>query len=298
MAFGVRKSARALAAALVTALFIGWGCYLLGDPLAAAPWQNWQASAFLLPALLLVVSHALRALRLAAEFRGELGWVAAWQLLSWHTFLVNLLPLRSGELALPLLLNRQHQIPLLRAAATLIWLRTQDLLVLVALAALLWPGLSPPWRAVLLMLLPTVVLLLPLALRLAEPIPWPPVQRLAAALALAIAQTRFVWHWTIANWCVKIAAVALLFAQLLPESPPVPVSLFAALTGELGAIQPVQGVAGIGPYEAAAAAALASATLPLAQGVTVAVAAHALLLAISALMALLAWLYRGFATRA
>ena len=279
---------RLLLALFVTALSLFWWWYAFGEALATVPWAQWEPTAFLGPLILIILSHALRALRLAAEFRDRITLWQAWRLLAWHTFLVNLLPLRSGELALPLLLHRRHCVALMRAAATLIWLRLQDLTVLAGLLLLFWPGLLWPWRLGLLLFLAVGVLLLPLFIPLANHLPWSVGRRMAAALALAIDETRFVWHWTIANWCVKIAAVALLFSALLAEPPAFPALCFAALAGELGAIQPLQGVAGVGPYEGAVAGALALSAVPLANGIAVALAAHGLLFGVSALMALLA----------
>ncbi len=278
---------RLLLALFVTALFLFWGWDVLREPLASTPWAQWEPTAFLGPIVLVILSHALRAIRLAAEFRDRINLWQAWKLLAWHTFLINLLPLRSGELTLPLLLHRRHALPLMRAVATLIWLRLQDLTVLMGLLFLFWPDLTWPWRLGLLLLLVTGVLFLPLFLPLAVRLPWSVLRRMAAALALAVHETRFVWHWTIANWCVKIAAVALLFSALLAQPPAFPALCLAALAGELSAIQPLQGVAGVGPYEGAVAAALALSAVPVADGIAVALAAHGLLFGVSAAMALL-----------
>lgn len=282
------RTLRVGVALAVTAGLAAWFFHQYHDAVTTAPWQQWNLRDFAGPALLIVASHLLRAARLHAEMRA-LSFAACWRLLAYHTFWVNILPMRSGEMALPLLLARHHQVPLVRATATLLWLRVQDLMVLILLAAILWPEL--PWfaRLGIVALLVVALLLLPFWLALAERLHWPWLERFIAALRIAITHSHPVWHWTIANWCVKIAAVGWLLAALLPLDGFA--ALGGALAGELAAIQPVQGIAGFGPYEAAVAALCQTFyAIPLASGVVAGFAAHLLLLAVSTLMAFLAWI--------
>ena len=64
-----------------------------------------------------------------------------------HNAAVNLLPMRAGELSFPWLASTQLRMPLAQAVASLLWMRLQDLAVLLALGLLLWPGLPMVWRA-------------------------------------------------------------------------------------------------------------------------------------------------------
>ena len=282
----MRAPLRLLLAAALSLLLAGWFGVTYREALPHLPWSTWHLSDFVGPACLLLLSHLLRAARLHAELR-SLSFAASWRLLAYHTFWVNLLPMRSGELALPLLLHRNHQIPLMRATATLLWLRAQDLLVLLLLAILLWPGLSLAVRGVALAALAAFLLLLPLWFKIALSLPFPWLGKLVSALQIAIAQSHSVWHWTIANWCVKIAGVGWLLATLL--SVGWAEGLSGALAGEWAAIQPVQGIAGFGPYEAAVAALLHSAyDVPVEAAAIAGLAAHLLLLAVSSLMAFFA----------
>ncbi|MCX7945804.1 MAG: lysylphosphatidylglycerol synthase domain-containing protein [Hydrogenophilus sp.] len=284
-----RSLLRLFPAIAITAAALFLAYPLLLPHLATRPWQHWSFSAFLPPLLFLFLSHATRALRLAVELP-ELPLSAVWKLLAWHTFAVNILPFRTGELTLPLLLHHRHHLSLSRSTATLLWLRLQDLTVLTALAILLWPTLPLSLKIPLLLLLPLLFHLVHLALRSLARRSLPLLAPLLAALAAAAAATRGVWHWTLLSWSLKIAALALLLGALLHQSP-LAVAI-AAVGGEFAAIQPLQGIAGFGPYEAAVAALLLPLGVPLAAALTAALAAHLLLLFTSAFLALLAALHR------
>ena len=57
-----------------------------------------------------------------------------------HNAAVNLLPMRAGELSFPWLASRELGMPVSRAIACLLWMRMQDLAVLLLLGLLVWPG--------------------------------------------------------------------------------------------------------------------------------------------------------------
>jgi uncharacterized membrane protein YbhN (UPF0104 family) len=267
-----------LAVGFVVALFV-WGDRELA--LVVLP----EASLPLLAGglLLLLASYGARCLRLAITLRLS-GAAAHWRLVRLalvHNALVNLLPMRGGDLAFPLLLRRTFAIPLAEGAALILWLRLQDVVVLLTLTVLFWPGL--PWPLRVLALGAALLLAARLPMWLRRALGWVPTRlRLRAARALRLALVRgsrevLTWSWTTANWLLKfVAAAALLsaFGVMPPE-----VALAGAAAGEAAALLPVQGVAGIGTYEGAIIGALALHGVELQWALAAAVAAHATMLA-------------------
>jgi hypothetical protein len=206
----------------------------------------------------LLGSYLLRALRMRAEL-GKRHAVALRDVLPvmlLHNAAVNVLPLRGGEAAYPLLVHRRLGVPLGQAVASLVWMRVQDLLLLALLALALWPGLPLPLRlAGAALAAGGTALGLRLLDRLAAPGRAPPRGRIScgirgAAEALALAPRHGVAGWVFAagNWTVKLAALGALLAALAGLEPAA--ALRGALGGELAGVLPVQGPAGLGTYEA------------------------------------------------
>jgi hypothetical protein len=168
------------------------------------------------------------------------------------------MPLRAGELGYPLLVQQTFGANWRDALRSLLWLRFQDVVVLGVLAALLWPGLPALGRVLVLC-----------ALALPFVLPKRVWRWVLSRRFWLVAQLRRLMHrrgspagwWLSAgNWVLKISVVGALLHILLP----VPVTgsasgsgswglgqaLSAALGGELAALIPVQGPAGLGTYEA------------------------------------------------
>ena len=104
----------------------------------------------------LLLSYGLRSARLQVVLalddhnRAPRRWLGlrtdALRVILMHNAAVNLLPMRAGELSFPWLASRELNLPLPRAVACLLWMRVQDLIVLIALGVLLWPGVPLWWR--------------------------------------------------------------------------------------------------------------------------------------------------------
>lgn len=104
------------------------------------------------------------------------------------------------------------------------------------------------------------------------------------------------WFLTAANWLVKLAAFAWVI-QVFPEERYV-VSLVGATAGELSAILPVNGLAGLGTYEAAVVGATQFFDVAGEAALTGAVNLHFLVLGTSILSAACAVLVPGTPVRA
>ena len=242
------------------------------------------------------LSYCLRALRVFDEFRVQAGgrFGACLRIVLVHNAMVNVLPFRGGEAAFPVLLRQTFGVPLPRAVASLFWFRLQDAFVVMALAALVWPGLPSPLKAVAVLGVIGLAWWLPRWAR--APHDWadgkPFTAKLAKvrdAFAESTRHARFGWLWTIANWSVKFAAQAWLLSALLPAT--LAIGATGALGAELAAILPLQGVAGFGTYEAGAAAALLPGGIALESGLQAALALHLFVIACAVSSGAIAWLF-------
>ncbi len=245
----------------------------------------------------LLLSYALRGARLQvvldldnhqAPPRRWLGLrTDALRVILMHNAAVNLLPMRAGELSFPWLASRELGYPVARAVACLLWMRLQDITVLVGLGIVLWPGLPWPWRAagLIAIVLGWTVLLASLrAWDRRHPsdasVPdgllgrW--LNKLRHALLESAHHRAAAWLLTLSNWVVKLAAGAILLACIADTR--VVVAWAGALGGELAAIVPLQGPAGFGTYEAGVWAGMATnlgaASAQLAQAIPAAIALH------------------------
>ncbi len=248
------------------------------------------------------LSYLLRALRIFDEFRaqasGRFGTCLRITLI--HNAMINVVPFRGGEAAFPLLLRKNFGVPLPRAIASLFWFRLQDAFVVMALAAVVWPGLHPALKAAAVLGVVAIAWWLPRWAR--APHAWAEGSGFTAkfakvrdAFAESTRHARYGWVWTLANWTVKLAAQAGLLAALIPAAANVGAA--GALGAELAAILPIQGVAGFGTYEAGAAAAMLPSGVALASGLQVALALHLFVIACAVSSGAIAWLFPSATAR-
>ena len=309
-------SARRSRLKLALAWLLGLG--LLAWMVAHVPLAQAQAalmrptpSAWALTLTGLLLSYALRGARLQvvldldhhqAPPRRWLGLRAdALRVILMHNAAVNLLPMRAGELSFPWLASRELGYPVARAVACLLWMRLQDLTVLVGLGVLVWPGLPASWRAAGLASLVLGWVVLIQALRAwdrrhpkngAAPTGlvgrW--LNKLREALLESAHHRATAWLLTAANWVVKLAAGAWLLSAISEAKSAV--AWAGALGGELAAIVPLQGPAGFGTYEAGVWAGMATGlglgSPTLTQAIPAAIALHLCFLVCAVIAGLIA----------
>jgi hypothetical protein len=193
-------------------------------------------------------SFLFRAFRFKEEWRFH-GKISLWDALSLtflHNAAVILVPFRVGELGYPVLVQKLLNVSLQQCIRSLLWLRLQDGIVLLSLAFLLLPFLIGELR-ILSFLLVMVLCLMTKKWWL----------RLLRSRHFLIRQVRaflhqrsspWGWVWSAANWIVKLLVVSLMLSNLTGlESLQ---TVRGALTGELSALLPLTGPAGLGTYEA------------------------------------------------
>lgn len=226
---------------------------------------------------LLALSYGLRAARLQVVLPTVFLRQPKWWLLGLdprvlkviflHNGAINLIPMRAGELTFPWLAERYLQLPLSMGAATLVWMRLQDVMVLSTLALLGMPGLNLFWRGGLFAVGVGAWWLLR---RWAASAPQTDTAQVdvtkanacatrsgrwsdkfamvRSALADPVHERWWAWFFSLANWCVKLVACATVLSAL--THLPWLWGVAGALGGELAAVLPVQGPAGLGTYEA------------------------------------------------
>lgn len=235
---------------------LAWAWWSVDKAAVDKLWRAVPVWAWGLAAMAWSLSFVLRAIRLQQEWRWQraVPWHAAMRLVLFHNAAVLLLPLRAGELGYPVLVKQTFGASWRDALRSLLWLRLQDVVVLGVLAALLWPGLPAAWRVLLLCAVAVPFVLPKRAWR------WALSRRFWLVAQLRRLMHRrgspAGWWLSLGNWVLKISVVGALLHTLMPAPSTAGAhwglgqALSAALGGELAALIPVQGPAGLGTYEA------------------------------------------------
>jgi len=208
------------------------------DAWARVPVAWWPAAA-----LAWLSSYGVRAWRLQQEWahRAVVPWGRCLALVLQHNAVVLLLPFRLGEAGYVLGVSRQWAVGLAEASWSLLHLRLQDgaVLVLGALACLA-PGGG--WAA-------AAVVLLGWGWRRHRATRGYS-SRVAGAYAWLAFMQRGGWLACALNWSLRLAVLGGCFMFLSPCNGDI--ARAAALGAEVGSLWPLQGPAGLGPFEAGA----------------------------------------------
>ncbi len=235
---GTRCRLAVLAATLASTAGFAWALHGLDLSDLLARVGRTPAWLWLVAAVGILASHALRATRLHAEWQARTGadWPSCLRLTLLHNAAVLLMPLRSGELGYGWWLQRRWGVSWRASSASLLWMRLQDLVVLAVLSGLCL-AVSPARALAVAAGLMLLARLLPLPARIT------PMQRRA-------------WVCALANWSLRLAVVGVLLAALVDL--PMPATLRGAIGGEWAAVLPLQAPGGLGTYEAGVWAGLQS----------------------------------------
>ena len=211
-----------------------------------------------------------------------------------HIVLNFLLPFKLGEAAFPLLARRVQGVDLAAGTSTLLTARGLDVGTLFAMLAIAaaWavPALAP-WRF---LALPAaaLALLAPLVLLVAARLGQRRIRALqSVGDVLERAKGRRVFGQatllSLLIWTCH-AAVAWLAFRALDVPAGLATAVFAGVAANLAFALPFQGIAGLGPVQAAFAWAATVGGVPLERAIVVAIACHAALLASACVLGLLA----------
>ena len=287
-----------LGAAILVGLLV-WVHFAIGWDTVVSPWRTVPSDELLLLFGLSCLSYLCRGARLYAYFpdllRGRL-W-ATLRLSVLHNVANNLLPMRTGEAAFPLLMKRYFGHGYTASAFSLMWIRLLDLHVigLVALYAawlaspqLLWWMLAGIW----VLLLPgTFIFRNRLLARLGgRDGRWTGLARQALnATPTSGARYAVVYLWTVVSWAAKLAAFTAIVLQFI-EIPRWQ-GFVGVIGAELSSVLPFHGIAGSGSYEVAMVAALLPLGVASADGLRAALNLHLFLLGVTLFLGALALLF-------
>ncbi|MEQ8269869.1 lysylphosphatidylglycerol synthase domain-containing protein [Algiphilus sp.] len=271
---------------------IGWSGVL-------AAWRHIPAETLVMAMALLVGAQIVRGLRLrcylASHPGARTGPLIRISIL--HTAANNLLPMRLGEAALPLLL-RPMGVGWSEGLVSLLWLRIFDLHALMSVALVFVTASRWGVQAVpVSLLIAAVILIASVALlrRVGRSGLGSRFRGLAAVstvLHRPLARPFTLYLWTLLIWVLKWAGMVSLLAVLVPVSPLQ--QAMGVVAGELSSVLPVHGVAGAGTYEAAVVAGMGlSGAAMSGQLLAAAVNLHLFLLTVSVGLALLVYPFRG-----
>ena len=247
-----------LLALLMLAGLAWWVGETVGWAELLRPWREMPPGELVLLVILTALSYLTRALRLYDLYSPRLAGTFPLYLRInvLHTTVLNLLPMRMGEAAFPLMMKRYFGEHYLSSVANLLWLRVADLWVLVWLGMLVFAlrGVSWLWLPVL------VGALLPLLLQpfrryilqatgASERRPARLLRILVEGLPGRFSRYLRLLFWTVLTWGLKLAAFASVAAFFVDG--PMAMLIPGIIAAEISNALPVQGIAGFGSYEVA-----------------------------------------------
>ncbi len=248
---------------LITVLFIGAIEYTIGFATILTAWQNLSPTALMLAITLMFISYFLRAMRIYSYF--SLTTASQYRLCVkttlLHNFLNNLLPMRSGEISLPVMLKRYFSINTLDAIVALLFFRMLDLhvlgLILIGAGFFLY---SPPWPLLCLAIalwlaIPFIILRFRNQIQnrlqaLSDNKISGLIYKLVVSFPGSQAQLLTAYWWTFINWLVKLLVLSWVILQFHAMSGEA--ALVSVIFADASSVLPIHGVAGIGTYEAGA----------------------------------------------
>jgi len=244
-------------------VFVEW---YIGWPELLAPWRLLSPSIAAAGLGLLLVTYMVRALRVFSYFHAQMrGELLLCIKLAWsHNFLNYVLPMRTGEMAFPLLMSRYFDIPATASLPVLVWFRFLDLHSLILFALMSLPLLGVPAGAVWVVVacwlaLPWFVYRFQQAIgrrlaRMGNEGRWSVLAEAFASLPRDHGRFFAAWAWTLVNWLTKLAVVVAGIAIFVDV--PLLYALAAAAAGEVTMVLPIHSMAGTGTYEAGLVAVL------------------------------------------
>jgi hypothetical protein len=291
---------RLVASVVIVIVFVVAAEHFVGWRSLVYPWLFIDDPLLILAAVaLLGVTYVIRAFRVYRYFRLRSGFGSCVRLLLQHTFLVNVLPMRTGELAFPALMKRYFGMSIQRSVPALLWLRALDLHALLSVPIVLvavTKNSMPAWLAVVagVVWLGMLFVIYFCSQTLAEFAArrdtkvFRLAQSVLAAFPRSLGELIENWLLTMVNWTLKLAVFAWIIHAFSSQS--YAPSLAGAIGGELSGILPIQGFANIGTYEAGVVAAMRAVGVTTSDALTGAVNLHFFVLGVSICGALLALL--------
>ena len=292
-----RQGIKWLIAGLMLAALAWWVHDSIGWITLLRPWLAFPPGELIVLVVLTALSYLTRAARLYDLYSPRLPapFLLYLRINVLHTTVLNLLPMRTGEAAFPLMMKRYFSERYASSIANLLWLRVADFWILLWLGLLVFAVRGPVllWVPVVLgLMLP--LLLQPLRAKILS-VTAGRENRLADLLRILVGglPQRFsdylrLLMWTVLTWSLKLAAFVSVAGYFVdaPMSTLVPGIIAAEISNAL----PIQGVAGFGNYEAAMVLGSSLSALPAEALLAAAVNLHLFILACTLVFGALALL--------
>lgn len=292
-----RQGFKWLIAGLMLAALAWWVHDSIGWIALLRPWLAFPPGELIVLVVLTALSYLTRAARLYDLYSPRLPapFLLYLRINVLHTTVLNLLPMRTGEAAFPLMMKRYFSERYASSIANLLWLRVADFWILLWLGLLVFAVGGPAllWVPVVLgLVLP--LLLQPLRAKILS-VTEGREHRLASLLRILVGglPQRFsdylrLLMWTVLTWSLKLAAFVSVAGYFVdaPMSTLVPGIIAAEISNAL----PIQGVAGFGNYEAAMVLGSSLSALPAEALLAAAVNLHLFILACTLVFGALALL--------
>jgi hypothetical protein len=281
-----RQGIKWLIAGLMLAALAWWVHDSIGWITLLRPWLAFPPGELIVLVVVTALSYLTRAARLYDLYSPRLPapFLLYLRINVLHTTVLNLLPMRTGEAAFPLMMKRYFSERYASSIANLLWLRVADFWILLWLGLLVFAVRGPVllWVPVVLgLILP--LLLQPLRAKILS-VTAGRENRLAGLLRILVGglPQRFsdylrLLMWTVLTWSLKLAAFVSVAGYFVdaPMSTLVPGIIAAEISNAL----PIQGVAGFGNYEAAMVLGSSLSALPAEALLAAAVNLHLFILA-------------------
>ena len=292
-----RPAVKWLIAALMLLALAWWVQDSIGWITLLRPWLAFPPGELLLLVILTALSYLTRAARLYDLYSPRLPapFPLYLRINVLHTTVLNLLPMRTGEAAFPLMMKRHFSERYASSIANLLWLRVADFWILLWLGLLVYAVRGP------------ALLWVPVALGLIAPLLLQPLRakimsatmgresRLAGLLRILVSGlpqqfTRYLrlLLWTVLTWSLKLAAFVSVAGYFVDASMSTLVP--GIIAAEISNALPIQGVAGFGNYEAAMVLGGSLSALPAEALLAAAVNLHLFILACTLIFGALALL--------
>jgi len=253
----------------------------------------------LLSLLFYSLTYFLRAERFFLAFKRRIGRLELVAVMAVHTFFNNLLPMRAGELSLPLILKRLFGVEFQSSGGVLLFMRVLDLLSLSFLFSLSTVALALSKGEAPLLYLSFIIffVLVVASLFLFKLLRFLSkrwivfeglfliAKELSAfrALLKLFLQSLGIWLLKFFSFYFILKAAGLSFGFFE--------TVFVSTFGEITSVLPLHSFGGFGTYEAGLVGGFKLLGLKTSYALTVAFYFHILLLAMSALLALAGWVY-------
>ncbi len=273
--------------------FLGWKTII-------KTWSKFTLTEILVCFILFSFSYLIRSLRLYLYIFNKFKWlpfIKSFGIMLVHNFFNNIMPMRTGEAAFPLLLKKEFQISFNSSLPALLWFRLFDLtclsiIGLITLKFEIIPTFSKYALSLIILISPFIIWILNKKLL--------PVidnrnnglfklfEKILRSLPEKLSKFCLTYFLTMANWIIKILIFTFIIVSLIDIN--ILTAILGSISGELSSILPIHGFAGAGTYETGVVAGLMLYNIPLKTAVSAATSLHLFILSATIITSIIGYI--------